>query len=163
MMVPLPIISSLSLWVMLFAVGVHSQPVTPNPTKSPTKNPTKAPTKSPSTAPSEVPSSAPSMHEAESDILGQAMEAFTDDFFELAILQALDVPIPLMGLSTTEIMGNAGIFAALNFTDFVKIKIGNDPSLVRIASFDIWILLSSLFFSSLRFPHRRLRTTLKPN
>jgi len=105
--------------VVSLAIGpqlAHGQntktPTTPAPTPQPT-------TQAPSVAPSDVPSSAPTMHLAEAETLENALTAFSDQLLELDSLPALDVAIPLLGMSVNDITGEAGVYAAVNFRDFV--------------------------------------------
>ncbi|CAB9505197.1 Kringle domain [Seminavis robusta] len=97
------------------------------PTKAPTKAPSPAPsTAQPSASPSDVPSQSPTKHEAESTILDEALDAFSADFLEIATVGNLDVTIPLIGVSVKDVVGDGGIYAALNFTEFVPEKIGSN-------------------------------------
>jgi hypothetical protein len=149
-MVRLSGLSRLALLAALMcAVGVQAQstPFTPFPSNAPSK----APSSAPSRDPSDAPSSAPSMHLAESTILNSAMIAFTVNFSELAIVPALDVKIPLIGLSTTEILGKDGIFTALNFSDFVPKMIPNN--VIALVGSPLTLLCRSLYFRHLSLPH----------
>ncbi|CAB9505193.1 Kringle domain [Seminavis robusta] len=100
-----------ALAVLAAPAAATDPPTTARPSQSPSRSP------QPSSSPSDVPSVAPSFHLAEGDILHQGLALFTNKFAGLDQLDVLSTPIPLVGLSINNILGD--IYTTLDFTTFI--------------------------------------------